>query len=144
NLTKDYPELGPKLLAATELYKDEGKDVLTLARPIPIPGVTRGGLGVLVDQMPTEILYAKASGLRTVFNWLTLLALLLAVIVGILVAQWITAPIVKLTEAVERMSKGDLESPIESVSDDETQKLAAAMERLRKSMKLMLDKFDEE
>jgi HAMP domain-containing protein len=144
NLNKDYPELGPKLLAATELYKDEGKDLLTLARPIPIPGVTRGGLGVLVDQMPTEILYAKASGLRTLFNWLALAALMLALVFGLIVAQWVTRPIIKLTEAVERMSKGDLESPIESVSDDETQKLANAMERLRKSMKLMIDKLSED
>jgi HAMP domain-containing protein len=144
NLVKDYPELGPKLLAATELIEDDGKDVITLAKPIPIPGVTHGGLGVLVDQMPTDILYATASNLRTVFNWLALLALMLALGFGLVVAQWVTGPIVKLTEAVERMSKGDLESPIESVSDDETQKLASAMERLRKSMKLMMDKFSEE
>lgn len=143
NLVKDYPELGPKLLAATELIKEEGDDVLTIAKPLPIPGVTRGGLGVLVDLMPTDILYSKASGLRTVFNWLTLLALALALGFGVLVAQWVTGPIVTLTEAVDRMSKGDLESPIESVSDEETQKLAAAMERLRKSMKLMIDKYSE-
>ena len=93
--------------------------------------------------MPTKILYAKASGLRTVFNWLTLLALALALLFGVIVAQWVTGPIVTLTGAVERMSKGDLESPIESVSDDETQKLAAAMERLRKSMKLMIEKYSE-
>lgn len=141
NLAKDYPELAPKLLASTELFKEEGEDVLTIAKSILIPGVTRGGLGVLVDLMPTEILYSKASGLRTAFNWLTLLALVLALVFGVLVAQWVTGPIVNLTEAVDRMSKGDLESPIESVSDDETQKLAAAMERLRKSMKLMLDKY---
>lgn len=143
NLSKDYPELGPKLLGATEVFKDENDDVITLAKPIPIPGVTRGGLGVLVDLMPTEILYAKASGLRAVFNWLTLLALVLALGFGVIVAQWVTGPIVKLTEAVERMSKGDLDSPIEAVSDEETQKLAAAMERLRKSMKLMIDKYSE-
>lgn len=141
NLAKDYPELAPKLLAATELFKEEQEEVLTLAKPIPIPGVTRGGFGVLVDLMPTEILYSKASDLRTLFNYLTLFALVLALGFGVLVAQWVTGPIVTLTEAVERMSKGDLESPIESVSDDETQKLAAAMERLRKSMKLMLDKY---
>lgn len=143
NLVKDYPELGPKLLGATEVYKDEDASVLTIAKPIPIPGVTRGGLGVLVDAMPTEILYERASGLRAVFNWLTLLALVLALGFGVIVAQWVTGPIVKLTEAVDRMSKGDLESPIESVSDEETQKLAAAMERLRKSMKLMIDKYSE-
>jgi len=143
NLTKDYPDIGPKLLGATDLVTDEGEEVLTLAKPIPIPGVTRGGLGVLVDRMPTDILYAKASGLRTVFNWLTLLALVLALGFGILVAQWVTKPIVSLTEAVDRMSKGDLDSPIESQSDEETQKLAAAMERLRKSMKLMIEKYSE-
>ena len=141
NLTKDYPELGPKILSATDLVKDEGSKMLTLARPIPIPGVAKGGLGVLVEQMPTDVLYATASGLRTFFNFLTLGALVLALGFGVLVAHWVTGPIVTLTEAVDRMSKGDLESSIESVSDDETQKLAAAMERLRKSMKLMLDKY---
>lgn len=144
NLTKDYPELGPKLLAAEALLKEEGEDTLTIAKPIPIPGVPRGGLGVLVDLMPTEVLYQKASSLRTVFNSLTGLALLLALGFGVLVAHWVTKPIVALTEAVDRMSKGDLETPIESVSDDETQKLASAVERLRKSMKLMLDKYSEE
>jgi HAMP domain-containing protein len=143
NLTKDYPEIGPKLLAATELVKDESPDTLTIAKPIPIPGVARGGLGVLVDVMPTDVLYSEAASLRTVFNWLTLLALALALGFGVLVAQWVTRPIVQITEAVERMSKGDLDTPIESVSDEETQKLAAAMERLRKSMKLMIDKYSE-
>ncbi|MEO6434618.1 MAG: cache and HAMP domain-containing protein [Tepidisphaeraceae bacterium] len=143
NVVKDYPELGPRILAATDVVKDEGNDTLTIAKPIPIPGVPRGGLGVLVDLMPTNILYAKASGLRAVFNWLTLLALVLALGFGVIVAQWVTGPIVKLTGAVDRMSKGDLETPIESVSDDETQKLASAMERLRKSMKLMIDKYSE-
>jgi HAMP domain-containing protein len=143
NLTKDYPELGPKLLAATDLVKDEGKETLTIAKPIPIPGVARGGLGVLVDVMPTDVLFSKAAAPRNVFLWLTLLALALALGFGLLVAQWVTRPIVALTEAVERMSKGDLDTPIESVSDAETQKLAAAMERLRKSMKLMIDKYSE-
>ena len=69
--------------------------------------------------------------------------LALALGFGLLVAQWVTRPIVALTEAVERMSKGDLDTPIEAVSDEETQKLAAAMERLRKSMKLMIDKYSE-
>jgi HAMP domain-containing protein len=141
NLTKDSPELGPKILAATDVFKDEGAELLTLAKPIPIPGVPHGGLGFLVDQMPTSILYAKASELRTVFNWLTVMALALALAFGLIVAQWVTGPIVTLTEAVDRMSKGDLDSPIASVSDDETQKLANAVERLRKSMKLMLDKY---
>lgn len=143
NLVKDFPELGPKILATSELFKDEGDDVLTIAKAVPIPGVARGGLGVIVDQMPTEILYSKASDLRTVFNTATGLALVLALGFGVLVAHWVTGPIVALTEAVDRMSKGDLEKPIESVSDDETQKLASAMERLRKSMKLMLDKLEE-
>jgi len=39
------------------------------------------------------------------------------------------------------MSRAISTRRIESVSNDETQKLAAAMERLRKSMKLMIDKY---
>jgi HAMP domain-containing protein len=143
NIKKDLPDVGPKILTSTELFRDESADRITLAKPIPIPGVARGTFGYLVDQMPTSILYAKASGLRTVFYYLTLLALALALGFGLLVAQWVTRPIVRLTEAVDRMSKGDLESPIQAEADDETQKLASAVERLRKSMKLMLDKYEE-
>jgi HAMP domain-containing protein len=143
NVSKDYPELASKVLTTTGLFKDEGRSVLTLAKPIAIPGVSGGAVGVLVDLMPTSILYSTASGFRTVFNSLTLVALLMALAFGSLVAHYVTRPIIALTEAVERMSKGDLETPIEGISNDETQTLAVAMERLRKSMKLMIDKYSE-
>jgi len=141
NLTRDYPELGPQILAEKSLFRSEGSDVFTLAKAIAVPGVNGASLGVLVDLMPTKILYENASRFRTLFNVLTLVALAIALAFGAFVAHFVTRPIMVLTEAVERMSRGDLDQPIEVVSNDETQTLAIAMERLRKSMKLMLDKY---
>ncbi|MBI5506651.1 MAG: HAMP domain-containing protein [Deltaproteobacteria bacterium] len=141
NLTRDYPEVGPQILAEKSLFRSEGSDVFTLAKAIAIPGVNGANLGVLVDLMPTGILYATASQFRTLFNILTMVALVIALAFGAVVAHFVTRPIMALTEAVDRMSRGDLDQPIEVVSNDETQTLAIAMERLRKSMKLMLDKY---
>jgi len=141
NLVKDYPELGPQILAEKSLFRSESRDMVTLAKSIAVPGVNNASLGVLVDLMPTDVLYKTASQFRMVFNILTLVALVIALAFGALVAHFVTRPIMALTEAVERMSRGNLEQPIEVVSNDETQTLAIAMERLRKSMKLMLDKY---
>jgi methyl-accepting chemotaxis protein len=138
---KDYPELGKDIVATRERFRNEASDVVTLAQPVAIPGVNGVNLGVLVDSMPTGILYATASSFRSLFNTVTFVALLVALAFGSLVAYYVTQPIMKLTAQVDRMSRGDLDAPIEAVSNDEIQTLAVAMERLRKSMQLMLDKY---
>jgi methyl-accepting chemotaxis protein len=142
SLLKDYPELGPRVVATDALFREEGDGLLTLAKPVSIPGLKGRSLGVLVNLMRTDVLYETATGFRTAFNALALVGLLLALAVGSIVAHLVTRPIVALPEAVDRMSKGDLDRPIEATSHDETEKLASSMERLRKSMKLMLEKFE--
>ena len=141
NVARDHPEIGRKVLAATGLFIDEGDDVVTLSTPIAVPGARDGRLGVLVDLMPTDVLYATASDFRTMFNVLTVVALVIVLALGTVVAQYVTRPIAALTAAVDRMSRGDLDEPISVDSNDETHTLALAMERLRKSMKVMLDKY---
>lgn len=55
-------------------------------------------------------------------------------LVAMLVSDKITSPIVKLTEAAEEISKGNLERKINITSKDETGKLASAFERMQSSL----------
>ncbi len=47
-----------------------------------------------------------------------------------------------LTETMERVSKGDIETPIEPLTNDEFGKMAEAFEKMRVSIKEMLDKLE--
>ncbi|MFT4571971.1 MAG: HAMP domain-containing protein [Hyphomicrobiaceae bacterium] len=141
SLVRDFPALAPRVLAATEIMRDEDAQRFVLANRVIVPGAAERTLGFLVAKIPTAELYATASDFRRFFNVLTFEALAAVLIFGSLVAHWITRPIVDLTAAAERMSRGDLEAPIEATSTDEIKTLAEAMERLRKSMKIVLDKY---
>jgi methyl-accepting chemotaxis protein len=50
-------------------------------------------------------------------------------------------PVVEMTHAADKMSMGELEAPIRWESKDELGLLASALERLRKSMKAVIDRM---
>lgn len=141
NLASDFPALGSRVLANTEVLRDEVDDRFALAKPVGVPGSSGRLLGHLLITVPTEELYASASDFRSFFNMLTLAAFVAVLILGSVVAHFVTRPIIDLTQAADRMSRGDLEAPIVATSADETKTLAESMERLRKSMKVVLDKY---
>ncbi len=141
NLLRDMPLFGRKILAAESMLRSEGDDVFRLVLPVSVPGIAGARLGVMVDSISTDVLFAAASEIRSLFNILTLAALVLVLVLGSVVASYVTRPITILTEAVDAMSRGELDQPIVVSSNDEMQTLAVAMERLRKSMKVMLDKY---
>ena len=122
-------------------FTSEGDEDFTLARAIAVPGAKSAGFGIVVDLVPTRILDAAASQWRIVLNVLTLVAAVFAIAAGALVAHFVTRPILALIQVVDRTSRGDLDQPIVVVAGDETQILASAVERLRKSLKLMIDKY---
>jgi methyl-accepting chemotaxis protein len=74
----------------------------------------------------------------------TLLVVLVALAVTALLATGLIArivrPIVKLTQKANQMSSGDLEQPIELTSNDEIGDLAEALERMRTSLKLLMNR----
>ena len=67
-----------------------------------------------------------------------MLTLVITFILALLLSDLITQPILTLTENVDRLSKGDLETSILVESTDEIGKLTSAIERLRKSMKILM------
>lgn len=56
-------------------------------------------------------------------------------------ARKITRPIVDLTLAAEDMSKGNIETPVIIETNDEIHELSKSLDRLRKSVKILMMKY---
>ncbi len=84
----------------------------------------------------------QADLLRTLIP--TLLAVLAAIVITAILAfgliTRIVQPITRLTEQANTMSNGDLEQPIVANSKDEIADLSDALERMRSSLKLMMNR----
>ncbi|HEY9658080.1 MAG TPA: HAMP domain-containing sensor histidine kinase, partial [Allocoleopsis sp.] len=74
---------------------------------------------------------------------LCLLALLSAIVMGILTAQWITRPIMKLSRAAEALAEGDWNQPIEIRRSGELGTLAHAFENMREQLKQSHQQLEE-
>jgi HAMP domain-containing protein len=79
--------------------------------------------------------------LMTVGLALLAAAAILVALIARLSSRLLIRPIVEMTAAAERMSKGELETPIACAREDELGQLAQALERLRKSMKAAMDRL---
>lgn len=95
-------------------------------------------LGVLIGITPKNIVFATENYFLYFFVGVIVLTLVITFILALLLSDLITQPILTLTENVDRLSKGDLETPILVESTDEIGKLTSAIERLRKSMKILM------
>jgi methyl-accepting chemotaxis protein len=70
-----------------------------------------------------------------------ILSLAVALVVWIVTARRIIEPIIMLTHAAEKMSKGDLAIKIDTSSPNEIGALAKAIERMQISLKLAIDRL---
>lgn len=95
-------------------------------------------LGTILNIAPKSLVFASASKFLYIFIGIILLALILTFALAIMLSNSISRPVIALTEDVDRLSKGDIETPIAIKSNDEIGKLATAVERLRKSMKILM------
>ena len=95
-------------------------------------------LGTVLNVAPKDVVFKSASHFLYIFLGIILLSLILTFILAMLLSNSISHPLIALTNDVDRLSKGDLETPIVVKSDDEIGKLSTAVERLRKSMKILM------
>ncbi len=100
-------------------------------------GVGSGRIFVGLKQDRTQ-----ADLLRTLIP--TILAVLIAIVITALLAfgliSRIVQPITRLTQQANTMSDGDLEQVITATSNDEIADLSDALERMRSSLKLMMNR----
>jgi len=141
SLVKDEPELAAKVVNSPSAATLEIGDFMVSTSPIFADRERKVLLGTLIDKVPNSVVYQSVTSFKNVFVMIALLAIVITVIIALVLAGSIANPIVYLTMATHNMSKGNLNSKIEVNSNDETKDLAVAIERLRKSMKILMDKY---
>jgi methyl-accepting chemotaxis protein len=101
------------------------------------------GAGSLEDEFLESSMKLKDASWRSTMLLIGVLVLSLvtAILVWTIVARQITGPIVKLTDAADRMSKGDLDIHIDTSAKDEIGSLAQAISRMQTSLKLAMSRL---
>jgi methyl-accepting chemotaxis protein len=113
-----------------------GKKVYETRAPLLNGQLGAVHLGVWADVVGAEVK-------RSVFPVVALIATGVAIclIFAVLVAQGIILPIRQLTAAAEKISTGDLETPLNWESKDEVGELARSLERMRSSLKAAIGRI---
>jgi len=109
-------------------FADDGKPTLGFVQG------DKSGWAVVVQQSEDELL-GPLHTTATVGLGLLIAAVLLVVASGLVFSRLLVRPLVEMTSAADRMSMGELHTPILWKGHDELSKLARSLERMRKSMR---------
>ncbi|MDG2019219.1 MAG: cache domain-containing protein [Porticoccaceae bacterium] len=140
-LQKDLPKLGKKitgLKGSSTLF--DGKNIITV-KPVGNGIDDNRNLGYLVNFIARDAIFEPATKARKFYIVVTLLTLLLATIIILILARKITRPITDLTVAAENMSKGNIQTSVIVETNDEIHELSKSLDRLRKSVKILMTKY---
>jgi methyl-accepting chemotaxis protein len=108
---------------------------------LPVPSASGGASGFRIIQFESaKRIDGELWAVGWNIIWFMVGAVLVAALAGVMVAQSVVRPVVKLTELADAMSIGDLETPIEVKSRDELGKLGDALERTRLSLRLAIER----
>lgn len=116
----------------------ESDDKLITARPLFAATGQQQPMGYLVAFAEKSTVLKLLDHFLIAFAIFFVLAVITAVIVARVLSSTMTAPLIYLTQAADRLSKGDMNTEIQINSGDEIQSLAEAFERLRESVKLLM------
>ena len=130
-------------LAESELLevKTAAQTYLTLVRPIPDSSPSAPQFYVMQRSLEAETGYLTA--MRNLLIQLGMLAVIVAILGGMAVAQRITAPIQRLVRGADEMERGDYQYPLEIRSGDEIGYLAERFEEMRQREKVYVQSLQE-
>jgi hypothetical protein len=115
----------------------DNKDSVILSRKLTL-GKGRPELGYLISLAPKAIISKPIDQYVLVFLGVVLLSLVLSLWLAKTLADSLSKPLVSLTAQVEKLTKGDIETPIHSKASNEIGELSQAIELLRKSMNILM------
>lgn len=115
----------------------ENKNTITLSQPISL-GEDRPSLGHLFSIAAKKDLYKSLQDYFTISLLIVGISLLLSLVFAMILANSLSEPLVLLKKQVERLSLGDLDTPIKINSKNEIGDLSHAIELLRKSMNILM------
>ena len=114
---------------------------LTLVRPIPDSNPASPQYYVMQRSLQLETEYLVA--MRNLLIELGVVAVVIAILGGMAIAQRITAPILRLVHAADEMERGDYKYPLEIKSRDEIGHLADRFEEMRQREKVYVQSLEE-
>jgi methyl-accepting chemotaxis protein len=92
--------------------------------------------------MRTDVKTSQSRG-QVIIIIIAIAAMLIGIFLSFLARRRITQPILHLTEVAEGISKGDISMPVKKETNDEIGDLAEAFERMRVSLKVMIEEESE-
>jgi HAMP domain-containing protein len=93
-----------------------------------------------MDEAVAEIQAARTL-LLTIMVIVTLTAAVIGAVLALVSTRSVVKPIRKIVQAADKMSMGDLDTPIEVTSQDEIGELQASVERMRVSLKAVMERL---
>ncbi len=138
NFETENPEAAKQIIGSNQLNTLVLDNNIIAASPVYLDREKNVILGNIVDIVPTKDVFSAVTMFRNIFLAISAVVFALTLILAITLAKSITDPIIYLTRTTEAMSKGSLSSSITVATKDETKLLAEAIERLRKSMLILL------
>jgi len=109
-----------------------------ISQPIRRSGQT---LGAVVVGVNTSLVVARVREILRNTILITLLPIILAILIAILIGRSLTRNVIALTEAADRLSRGDLDTTVDVRSNDELGDLSDSFERLRVSLRLAMNRL---
>jgi methyl-accepting chemotaxis protein len=92
--------------------------------------------------MRTDVKTSQSRG-QVIIIIIAIVAMLIGIVLSFFARRGITQPILHLTEVAEGISKGDISMPVKKETSDEIGDLAEAFERMRVSLKVMMEEESE-
>ncbi len=138
NFSQDYPAIAGQIVGSHTPVVLEQDKYLVAASPVFLDKGHTKLLGDIVDVVPTGVVFKSVTTFRNIFLGISAAVFLATLFLAISLAKSITDPIVYLTRMTHDMSKGKLATSVSVSTRDETKQLAESIERLRKSMIILL------
>ncbi|MEW9123491.1 MAG: ATP-binding protein [Thermotaleaceae bacterium] len=110
----------------------------------PIKDAQGEVIGLLYFRADLSEIHRTLYESRMILIRATVLALMITVVLGYLIARSVTEPISDVTVKAARMARGDFEQRVEVKSDDEIGQLAAMFNYLREKLKITLSEISSE
>ena len=123
---------------SSQLPAGDGSNIEIVAQPLTVSGEP---VGAIVVGVSDRAVTAQVN--RIILNVLlfSLVPLLLAILIAVWRARRLTGNVLQLTSRADQISRGELEEQVEFRSGDELDDLAAALERMRVSMRGAMERL---
>ena len=129
-------------LDSTLLNQSTGERIFV--RVEPILDREQNVLGVIYLETSLENVYGQLQDINEIFLKGSIIALVVSVILGILVARAITKPIVEMRRQAQTMARGDFTQKVQVYGNDEISQLAVTFNHLNDRLKHSMASVEQE